>query len=295
MQLEIEREALRKETDKASIDRLAKLEKELADLKEEQRTLTAHWTHEKEAIQQSANLKEELDGLRRDVEAAQRHGDYAKASELQYGRIPQLEAQIRAQEAPVAGGTRLLKEQVDEEDIAEVVGKWTGIPVSRLMEGEVQKLIQMEARLHQRVVGQARRGFDGQGERLVHAPQHPQQSGQIRGGQGVVRRQVAGLPHGLQRQGIALLLHGDRAQTEPGLRVSGVGPRRRRECACGGVPLPAAGSLGARLHQRRWLFGHRQSGIGRSSIGHRAWTVGLSPWLRASWQEPATCGVEPAR
>jgi ATP-dependent Clp protease ATP-binding subunit ClpB len=154
MQLEIEREALRKETDKASIDRLAKLEKELADLKEEQRTLTAHWTHEKEAIQQSANLKEELDGLRRDVEAAQRHGDYAKASELQYGRIPQLEAQIRAQEAPVAGGTRLLKEQVDEEDIAEVVGKWTGIPVSRLMEGEVQKLIQMEARLHQRVVGQ---------------------------------------------------------------------------------------------------------------------------------------------
>jgi ATP-dependent Clp protease ATP-binding subunit ClpB len=154
MQLEIEREALRKETDKASIDRLAKLEKELADLKEEQRTLTAHWTHEKDAIQQSANLKEELDGLRRDVEAAQRHGDYAKASELQYGRIPQLEAQIRAQEAPVAGGTRLLKEQVDEEDIAEVVGKWTGIPVSRLMEGEVQKLIQMEERLHQRVVGQ---------------------------------------------------------------------------------------------------------------------------------------------
>ncbi len=85
MQLEIERQALRKETDKASIDRLAKLEKELADLKEQQRTLTAHWTHEKDAIQKSADLKEELDALRRDVEAAQRHGDYAKASELRYG------------------------------------------------------------------------------------------------------------------------------------------------------------------------------------------------------------------
>ena len=154
MQLEIEREALRRETDKASADRLARLEKELADLKEEQRTLTAHWTHEKDAIQQSANLKEELDALRRDVEAAQRHGDYGKASELQYGRIPQLEAQIKAQESGGGSGPRLLKEQVDEEDIAEVVGKWTGIPVSRLLEGEVQKLIQMEARLHQRVVGQ---------------------------------------------------------------------------------------------------------------------------------------------
>ncbi len=155
MQLEIEREALRKETDKASQDRLAKLEKELADLKEEQRRLTAHWTQEKDAIARSADLKEELDGLRRDVEAAQRQGDYARASELQYGRIPELERQIQAQDAgPVAGGGRLLKEQVDEEDIAQVVAKWTGIPVSRLMEGEVQKLIRMEARLHERVVGQ---------------------------------------------------------------------------------------------------------------------------------------------
>jgi ATP-dependent Clp protease ATP-binding subunit ClpB len=157
MQLEIEREALRKETDKASADRLAKLEKELADLKEQQRTLTAHWHEEKDAIQKSAELKEELDSLRRDVEAAQRHGDYARASELQYGRIPQLEAQIQAQDAragAAGSGQRLLKEQVDEEDIAEVVAKWTGIPVSRLMEGEVQKLIRMEDRLHQRVVGQ---------------------------------------------------------------------------------------------------------------------------------------------
>jgi ATP-dependent Clp protease ATP-binding subunit ClpB len=155
MQLEIEREALRKETDKASQDRLAKLEKELADLKEEQRRLTAHWRQEKDAIQKAADLKEELDALRRDVEAAQRQGDYARASELQYGRIPELERQIQAQEAgPAPGGPRLLKEQVDEEDIAEVVAKWTGIPVSRLLEGEVQKLIKMEERLHERVVGQ---------------------------------------------------------------------------------------------------------------------------------------------
>ncbi|MGE0813876.1 MAG: ATP-dependent chaperone ClpB [Vicinamibacterales bacterium] len=155
MQLEIEREALRKEKDKASADRLAKLEKELADLKEQQRTLTAHWNAEKESIQKAADLKEELEGLKRDVDAAQRQGDYARASELRYGRIPELERQIQAQEAAGASpGGRLLKEQVDEEDIAEVVGKWTGIPVSRLMEGEVQKLIKMEARLHERVVGQ---------------------------------------------------------------------------------------------------------------------------------------------
>ncbi len=155
MQLEIEREALRKETDKASKERLQKLEKELADLKEQQRALTAHWQEEKGAIQKNAELKEELDALRHDVESAQRHGDYARASELQYGRIPELERQIQAQDArATGGGSRLLKEQVDEEDIAEVVAKWTGIPVSRLLEGEVQKLIQMEDRLHQRVVGQ---------------------------------------------------------------------------------------------------------------------------------------------
>jgi ATP-dependent Clp protease ATP-binding subunit ClpB len=155
MQLEIEREALRKETDKASADRLARLEKELADLKEQQRQLTAHWNAEKEAIQKSADLKEELDGLRHDVEAAQRQGDYARASELQYGRIPELERLIQAQESGVGSGSgRLLKEQVDEEDVAEIVAKWTGIPVSRLLEGEVQKLIKMETRLHERVVGQ---------------------------------------------------------------------------------------------------------------------------------------------
>jgi ATP-dependent Clp protease ATP-binding subunit ClpB len=157
MQLEIEREALRKERDKASKERLGKLEKELADLKEERGRLASHWQQEKEAIQRSRTLKEEQEALRLEIERAQRAGDYAQASELQYGRVPDLERRIREEEAKLADlqkGHRMLKEEVDEEDIAEVVSKWTHIPVSRLMEGEVQKLIKMEERLHQRVIGQ---------------------------------------------------------------------------------------------------------------------------------------------
>jgi len=157
MQLEIEREALRKETDKPSQDRLAKLEKELADLKEQQSRLRTHWEQEKEAIHKGRELKEQLEQVRVEVERAQRAGDYAKASELQYGRVPALEGQIKEQEAKLASlqqTQRMLKEEVDEEDIAEVVAKWTGIPVSRLMEGEIQKLLRMEERLHERVIGQ---------------------------------------------------------------------------------------------------------------------------------------------
>jgi ATP-dependent Clp protease ATP-binding subunit ClpB len=157
MQLEIERQALRKEKDKASKERLGKLDKELADLKEERGRLAAHWQQEKELIQQSRKLKEEQEALRQDIERAQRAGDYTKASELQYGLVPELERRIREQEARLAElqkGQRMLKEEVDEEDIAEVVSKWTHIPVTRLLEGEVQKLIHMEERLHQRVIGQ---------------------------------------------------------------------------------------------------------------------------------------------
>ena len=157
MQLEIEREALRKEKDKASQERLAKLEKDLADLKEQDTQLRSHWEQEKEAIQAGRQLKEQLERVRVEVEQAQRSGDYAKASELQYGRVPELEAKIKEQETRLQAlqqAKSMLKEEVDEEDIAEVVGKWTGIPVSRLMEGEVQKLLKMEERLHQRVVGQ---------------------------------------------------------------------------------------------------------------------------------------------
>ena len=157
MQLEIEREALRKEKDAASRERLAKLDKELADLKEQRAQLSAHWQQEKDAIQRSRKLKEDQEALRLEIERAQRAGDYQKASELQYGRVPQIEKQIKDEEAKLADmqkGQRMLKEEVDEEDIAEVVSKWTHIPVSRLMEGEVQKLIKMEDRLHHRVVGQ---------------------------------------------------------------------------------------------------------------------------------------------
>ena len=157
MQLEIEREALRKERDQASRDRLAKLEKELADLKEQATELRSHWEQEKAAIQSGRKLKEELEQVRTDVERAQRAGDYARASELQYGRVPALEAEIKNQESRLQDlqkAKSMLKEEVDEEDIAEVVGKWTGIPVNRLMEGEIQKLLKMEERLHQRVIGQ---------------------------------------------------------------------------------------------------------------------------------------------
>jgi ATP-dependent Clp protease ATP-binding subunit ClpB len=157
MQLEIEREALRKEKDKASVERLGKLDKELADLKEERGRLASHWQQEKDAIQQARKLREELEAVRLDVERAQRAGDYTKASELQYGAVPRLEQQIKAAEGQLAElqkGQRMLKEEVDEEDIADVVSKWTHIPVSRLMEGEIQKLVHMEERLHLRVIGQ---------------------------------------------------------------------------------------------------------------------------------------------
>jgi ATP-dependent Clp protease ATP-binding subunit ClpB len=157
MQLEIEREALRKEKDKASKERLEKLEKELANLKEEKNQLSLHWQQEKDAIQGSRKLKEELEQVRTQIEQAQRGGEYARASELQYGSLPDIERRIKEQEARLADlqkTRRMLKEEVDEEDIAEVVSRWTGVPVSRLMEGEIQKLLKMEERLHLRVVGQ---------------------------------------------------------------------------------------------------------------------------------------------
>ncbi len=158
MQLEIEREALRKEKDAASAERLERLERELADLKETRTRLHAQWQQEKAAIQATRGLTEELEQVRLAIERAQREGDYARASELQYGRLPELEREIAAQ-APPAGEEsghegRMLKEQVDDTDIAEVVSRWTHIPVSRLVEGEIEKLLRMEGRLHERVVGQ---------------------------------------------------------------------------------------------------------------------------------------------
>jgi ATP-dependent Clp protease ATP-binding subunit ClpB len=157
MQREIEREALRKEKDRASKERLEALEKELADLREGSHALQARWDGEKQAIQDLQRTKEQIEQVRYQIEQAQRAQDYARASELQYGTLAQLERQQAGQEARLSemqNGQQLLKEEVDAEDIARVVANWTGIPVSRLLEGEVEKLLKMEDRLHRRVVGQ---------------------------------------------------------------------------------------------------------------------------------------------
>jgi ATP-dependent Clp protease ATP-binding subunit ClpB len=158
MQAEIEREALKKEKDKASKERLSKLEKELADLQEQSRALTARWKQEKEAIERMRDTKEQIEQVRHQVEEAQRQYNYQKASELQYGELARLEKQLARQEEQLKalqqGGQQLLKEEVDSEDVAKVVSSWTGIPVSNLLEGEIEKLLQMEERIHQRVVGQ---------------------------------------------------------------------------------------------------------------------------------------------
>ncbi|WNG35641.1 ATP-dependent chaperone ClpB [Archangium violaceum] len=156
-QLEIEREGLRKETDPHSKERLSTIEKELANLNERFNTLKAHWDSEKKAIGGIGSLKEKLEKAKNDQAAAERQGDFNKAAEIKYGVIPGLEKEIAQQNAKLAElqkSHKFLKEEVDAEDIAAVVGKWTGIPVSKLMEGEVQKLVNMEDRLTKRVIGQ---------------------------------------------------------------------------------------------------------------------------------------------
>src|SRR2546421_1339459 len=158
MQHEMERQALKKEKDPASKERLKKLERELAELKEKSNALKAEWQKEKAVIDEQRKWKEELDQLRTELERAQRRGDLGRASEIQYGRIPDLEKNLAAATAKTAkpgkDRPRLLREEVTEEDIAEVVSKWTGIPVSRLQEGEREKLVKLEEHLHLRVVGQ---------------------------------------------------------------------------------------------------------------------------------------------
>src|SRR5579875_3308417 len=156
-QLEIEKVALAKETDEASRERLAKLDEELANLRESSNGMKAHWQAEKDAISTINNLKEQLESLRGEMEREERGGDLNRASEIRYGRIPEVTRQIeeatkRLEE--LQADQKMLKQEVDEEDVAEVVAKWTGVPVSRLLEGEVAKLVRMEDVLRQRVVGQ---------------------------------------------------------------------------------------------------------------------------------------------
>jgi ATP-dependent Clp protease ATP-binding subunit ClpB len=156
-QLEIERAALKKETDSASKERLEKLEQELADLKEQSAAMMAHWQQEKEHIDRIRGLKSEIEAVRSEGDRADRDGDLERAAEIRYGRLPELQKRLDAENDALAAlqtDRKMLKEEVDEEDVAEVVAKWTGIPVARLMEGEVEKLVHMEAGIHARMVDQ---------------------------------------------------------------------------------------------------------------------------------------------
>ncbi len=156
VQLKIEREALRKETDDASKDRLEKLEAELEEMEKESADLTSVWKAEKEKLASAQKLREELDQVRIELEQAQREGNWTRAGELTYGRIPELEKKLADAEASEAEGEKrqMSKEEVTDADIASVVSRWTGIPVDRMMEGEREKLLQMEEKLKTRVVGQ---------------------------------------------------------------------------------------------------------------------------------------------
>jgi len=155
-QLEIEKQALKKEDDPNSKERLGVIERELAEISERSNTLKANWKKEKDAIAKTRALKEKIEQLKVDEQAAVRKGDYNRASEIQYGEVPRLQAELTKLTAQMDGksGKRMLKEEVDEEDVARIVSKWTGIPVSKMLEGEVKKLVTMEERLGQRVVGQ---------------------------------------------------------------------------------------------------------------------------------------------
>jgi ATP-dependent Clp protease ATP-binding subunit ClpB len=157
MQLEIEREALKKETDPASRERLEKLEKELAELRSKADALRAQWQAEKQAVQRLRSLREQIEQTRIEVEQAERQYDLNRAAELRYGKLAELERRLKSEEETLAkkqGQFRLIKEEVSEEDIAEVVSRWTGVPVTKLLEGELQKLLGLEQELHRRVIGQ---------------------------------------------------------------------------------------------------------------------------------------------
>ena len=154
-QLEIERQALKREDDRNSRERLAAVEKELAQVKEQSNALKARWKQEKDAIARVREMKEKVEQLKLEIQDATRKGDYNRAAQLQYGDLPKLEAEIKKLSSQMEGKqSRMLKEEVDEEDIAKIVSKWTGIPVSKMLEGEVKKLVTMEERLRHRVIGQ---------------------------------------------------------------------------------------------------------------------------------------------
>ncbi len=156
-QLEIERQALLKEKDKASQERLGRVDQELAELKSSRETMRAHWTKEKGTIGKIRELKEKIEGGKREEQQAEREGNLAKVAEIRYGRIAELQKQLEKENQTLTGlqkEKKMLKEEVEAEDVAAVVAKWTGIPVTKMMEGEIEKLLKMESRLKNRVVGQ---------------------------------------------------------------------------------------------------------------------------------------------
>ena len=158
MQLEIEKVALSKETDKASKERLTTLEKEIADLKDEEKELKSQWEREKEEAGKVAKINEEIEKIKLQIEEAQRKNDYNKLAELQYGKLPALEKQKEAEEEKAKDNSsvanKLLKQEIDSEEIAEVVGKWTGIPVAKLLQGEREKILHLAEHMKKRVIGQ---------------------------------------------------------------------------------------------------------------------------------------------
>jgi ATP-dependent Clp protease ATP-binding subunit ClpB len=158
LQLEMEKLSLQKESDPASLERLERLERELADLKEEQHTLNAQWQSEKDVINRIQTIKEEIDRVNVEIQQAERDYDLNKAAELKYGKLTELQASLREAEAHLSAtqtsGKSLLREEVTEADIAEIISKWTGIPISKLVESEKEKLLHLEDELHRRVVGQ---------------------------------------------------------------------------------------------------------------------------------------------
>jgi ATP-dependent Clp protease ATP-binding subunit ClpB len=156
-QVEIERQALKKESDRDSRERLKKLDEEVEGLNETMRAMKAHWQHEKQLIQKIREIKEQQEQLGNEAEQAQRAGDLARVAEIRYGKVSELERRmeaVRGKLADLQGEKKMLKEEVDDEDIAEVVSRWTGIPVSKMLEGEREKLVRMEERLGRRVIGQ---------------------------------------------------------------------------------------------------------------------------------------------
>ena len=292
-QLEIERQALKREDDANSRERLAVVEKELAQIKEDSNALKARWKQEKEAIAKVRELKERIERLKTEEVEVTRKGDFERAGRIKYGEIPQLEAEVTKLSAAMDGKqSRMLKEEVDEEDVAKIVSKWTGIPVSKMLEGEVKKLVTMEDRLRERVIGQdeahrARgqchpafaRGTErsAAADWLVHLP-GTDRRGQDRAGASAggvpVRRRARDDPH--RHVGV----HGEALGVAADRRASGIcGLRRGRTADGSGAPASVFGGA-----VRRNREGASRC-VQRLSADHGRWPADRRQGPRGRFQE----------